>query len=419
MNVWDGLFDGAKGVVSRFRNLISKTPGLSKEQRELLIKKLNYLSHQEVNLLIIGGTGVGKSSTINALFQTNGRKLGADEEAMVGKGPDPETKIISAYRLDNLIIWDSPGLGESIQKDMEYCRKINEKLRGKKGDEYLIDLVLVLLDGGSRDYDSTFRILQIIKQCIPKLDRVVVGINQIDMVEHGQGWDEANNCPTPKLQTSIEKKVASVKRRLRESSGLEAEPLAYSAGYENDWGSRKPYQIPELLCQIISAIPAEKRVAVLEQTKPEVIKNTNQAQRKVLRERTRESFGVGMAIRMGLSALTGGILGGCFITTAVCQYFGKADDCHMLRTFRFYRDHWLRMQSDGDAIIREYYTIAPEIVQWIETKDRRDAIYERLLYRYLRPCYSAIQRHRYEQAKLLYVTMVHELLDRKKEEEDV
>ena len=77
------------------------------------------------------------------------------------------------------------------------------------------------------------------------------------------------------------------------------------------------------------------------------------------------------------------------------------------------------MQSDGDAIIREYYTIAPEIVQWIETKDRRDAIYERLLYRYLRPCYSAIQRHRYEQAKLLYVTMVHELLDRKKEEEDV
>ena len=132
MNVWDGLFDGAKGVVSRFRNLISKTPGLSKEQRELLIKKLNYLSHQEVNLLTIGGTGVGKSSTINALFQTNGRKLGADEEAMVGKGPDPETKIISAYRLDNLIIWDSPGLGESIQKDMEYCRKINEKLREKK-----------------------------------------------------------------------------------------------------------------------------------------------------------------------------------------------------------------------------------------------------------------------------------------------
>lgn len=53
--------------------------------------------------MITGATGSGKSSTINALFNT--------EVAKVGVGVDPETMDITKYDLDNLVLWDSPGLG--------------------------------------------------------------------------------------------------------------------------------------------------------------------------------------------------------------------------------------------------------------------------------------------------------------------
>lgn len=42
---------------------------------------------------------------------------------------------------------------------------------------------------------------------------------------------------------------------------------------------------------------------------------------------------------------------GCFITTAVCQCFGKSDDCYELTMFRRFRDDWLMKQPDGKALI--------------------------------------------------------------------
>ena len=177
--------------VNWLRSSINNFSWLSFSDRKELEEKLEYLAEEQVNILIVGGTGVGKSSTINALFQSNGRHLNSDEEAIVGKGPDPETQTISSYALDNLIIWDSPGLGESVQKDLLHIRSINAKLMEKtKDNRYLIDLVLVLLDAGSRDYDSTFRVLQTVKIRIPSLERIVVGSRERersqDQRQHGE-----------------------------------------------------------------------------------------------------------------------------------------------------------------------------------------------------------------------------------------
>ena len=61
-------------------------------------------------MLITGATGCGKSSTINAL-------LGIDV-ARVGYGVDPETMTIGKCDLENLILWDSPGLGDSPEADI-------------------------------------------------------------------------------------------------------------------------------------------------------------------------------------------------------------------------------------------------------------------------------------------------------------
>ena len=57
-----------------------------------------------VDVLVVGATGTGKSSTLNAIFGAT--------VAKVGTSANPETQHISAYSLHDYIRFhDSPGLG--------------------------------------------------------------------------------------------------------------------------------------------------------------------------------------------------------------------------------------------------------------------------------------------------------------------
>jgi predicted GTPase len=87
-------------------------------------KALKLLKNQKLNILLVGSTGAGKSSTINSLFDIN--------DAHVGLSPYPETMDISRYDLGNLILWDSPGLGDGESQDKEHCKKIINILKKMK-----------------------------------------------------------------------------------------------------------------------------------------------------------------------------------------------------------------------------------------------------------------------------------------------
>jgi uncharacterized protein len=60
--------------------------------KKKLFSNLLNLKSIKINILITGATGSGKSSTINAIFDT--------EVAKVGYGVDPETMDIQKYVLD-------------------------------------------------------------------------------------------------------------------------------------------------------------------------------------------------------------------------------------------------------------------------------------------------------------------------------
>ncbi len=97
------------------------------DDKATLEKIYNRIRATKINVLLIGGSGVGKSSTINALFQGKGLQT----PAKVGRTSNPETMDVIPYELDNLIVWDAPGLGDSPENDKKHRSKITETLQKK------------------------------------------------------------------------------------------------------------------------------------------------------------------------------------------------------------------------------------------------------------------------------------------------
>ena len=103
---------------------------------------------------------------------------------------------------------------------------------------------------------------------------------------------------------------------------------------------------------------------------------------------------------------------GCFITTAVCESFGKADDCYELTAFRNFRDKWLALQTDGKILIDEYYEVAPKIVAKINSLSNSAEVYKNIWSEYLQSCLKAIEVGDNSKCKKIYVAMVNSLKEK-------
>lgn len=97
----------------------------------------------------------------------------------------------------------------------------------------------------------------------------------------------------------------------------------------------------------------------------------------------------------------------CFITTAVCQYQCKPDNCFELETLRDFRDSWLFNQIDGKQLISEYYEIAPEIVNLINDSQFSSFYYDAIWEYYIVPCIEMIIRSEFTACKGKYVEMIN------------
>ena len=229
-------------------------------EKSRLLKTLIEQKGNTVNLMITGATGCGKSSTINALFDLK-------KVAKVGETPNPETMDITCYELPHLILWDSPGLGDGKEADERHAKNIIQKLNEKDKDgNLLIDLVLVILDGSSRDLGTSYELINsvIAPNLGPqKSSRILVAINQADMAMKGKHWDDEKSLPDETLIKFLDEKAESVKQRIKEGTGLDVAPIYYSAGFMENGEQSKPYNISKLLDCILRFVPKEKRVSVM------------------------------------------------------------------------------------------------------------------------------------------------------------
>ena len=216
-------------------------------------RNLTIARFRPLDVLVIGATGAGKSSTLNALFQ--------QEVAKVGGQCDPETMHVSSMNLNEMLrFWDTPGLGDGISEDRCHAEEL---IRLLYKDYYLdenryglVDLVLVILDGSGRDMGTTYKLLNEVVVPNFQTDRVLIAINQADVAMKGRHWDEEKNCPDEVLWEFLENKVDSIQARVKEATGIQVtRPVYYSA--------EKEFHVNELLDMIIDHMPKERRKLVL------------------------------------------------------------------------------------------------------------------------------------------------------------
>lgn len=212
-------------------------------------ERLHIMGTYPLDVMVVGGTGAGKSSTLNTIL--------GKEMAKVGLGCDPETMNVTSFEIGEKVrLWDSPGLGDSVSNDSEHKKKIIDALyktyRNKGGVFGTIDLILVVIEGSIRDMGTTFNLLK--EVIIPNIqtDRILVAINQADLAMKGNHWDEIHNCPDDVLKAFLDEKATSIKKRIKESTGISImKPVYYSAS--------KNYNIRGLLDMIIDNIPRSRR----------------------------------------------------------------------------------------------------------------------------------------------------------------
>ena len=104
--------------------------------------------------------------------------------------------------------------------------------------------------------------------------------------------------------------------------------------------------------------------------------------------------------------------GACIITTAACHVLHKGDDCDELNTLRRFRDAASAENPVIRDLVKEYYRVAPLLLDEIHALPEKEKIYQCLWKNYIEKSYLSIQEHDYLEAASIYIQMVVRLCNK-------
>jgi len=203
---------------------------------------LKEITEKPPRIGLIGVSGVGKSSTINAMFKT-------DLEISHVKACTKEFKTVNLSVEINegeatgnkalLQIIDAPGLGEDIALDPKYLEMYKDNL-GK------CDIILWVLTARNRAIalDQMY-----LKQLEEFGHKMVFGINQVDLIDPID-WNTKLNLPSKEQEANMNIILEDRKEKLEIIMGREISIIPYSAEHK--------YKLEELFAEMIITAPKER-----------------------------------------------------------------------------------------------------------------------------------------------------------------
>lgn len=215
---------------------------LPKGTKDVFLSHLNKLINYSPTIGLMGKTGAGKSSLINALFQSQ-----LSPVSNVSGCTRQAQRFSITMSNHTLTFVDLPGVGESLERDKEYHQLYRNLLPE-------LDLIIWVLKADDRAWSSDEQCYRFLtEQCGYQSERFLFVLNQADKIEPCRQWDEHNHQPSLEQVANLELKQQAVITAFKPHH-----PVMTVSAIEN-------YQLTELTEQLIQALPAQASSGVARQ----------------------------------------------------------------------------------------------------------------------------------------------------------
>lgn len=224
---------------SHFNPLLSALPHSFQTS---FFNQLNHLINYSPTIGLMGKTGVGKSSIINALFQSS-----LSPVSDVSGCTRQAQRFNMTINNHTLTFVDLPGVGESLERDREYHQLYRNLLPE-------LDLIIWVLKADDRAWSSDEQYYRFLtEQCGYQSKRFLFVLNQADKIEPCRQWDEQCHQPSPEQAVNLELKQQAVITAFKPHHPVMTVSAAES------------FQLTELAEQLIQALPAQANSGVARQ----------------------------------------------------------------------------------------------------------------------------------------------------------
>ncbi|MEV6302558.1 GTPase [Actinoplanes sp. NPDC051861] len=234
--------------MNAFRDGIRQDSSIDAESREQVIREVDraYEHEPPPTLAFIGEAGVGKSTTVNSLFNA-GQEVGHFRPttlAVEGFEVYATVDHIRGSRGDLRVI-DMPGVGDDVANYESYLRLYLETLPRA-------DAILWVHPAPDRMVAFMQQVLHDLVRHAPDLrERIVFGLNKADEMGPGN-WNPHSNTPSSDQVRNLEERVKEFTRSIKPHVNTRKPAVvAYSA--------LRRYNLATLFRTVMEAVPKPRR----------------------------------------------------------------------------------------------------------------------------------------------------------------